>query len=55
MFEPNDRSYYLARAEQSRSLAARAVSPAIAAIHDDLARRYDALGAINDSRPRRAS
>lgn len=43
MNEPNDREYYVARAASSRNLAQRAANPAIAAIHADLAERYEAL------------
>lgn len=43
MNEPNNRSYYACRAEASRALAERAVNPEIAAIHTELATRYEAL------------
>ena len=37
------REYYLARSAQSRAMAAAATNPQIAAIHLDLAERYDQL------------
>jgi hypothetical protein len=43
MDQLNSRSYYLARAEASRVLAQRATDPAIAAIHEEFAIRYDGL------------
>ena len=38
-----DRSYYEKRGAQSRELAAAAVDPEIAAIHLEMAERYDLL------------
>lgn len=43
MDQPSYQSYYLSRAAASRGLAQRAANPMIAAIHADLAARYDAL------------
>lgn len=37
----NNREYYLSRVEKCRSLAERAASPQIAAIHSELATRYE--------------
>ena len=45
MKQPNDRSYYTARAVASRTLALRAADAMTAAIHTRLAVRYDALAA----------
>ena len=42
MDKRNDHDYYLARAKASRELALRAASPAAAAIHSELAQRYEA-------------
>jgi hypothetical protein len=41
----NRKSYYTTRAQQSRELANRAISPPIAAIHLELAEKYDMLAA----------
>ncbi len=41
MDQRNHHEYYIARAEACRQLAERAVSPAIAAIHAELATRYE--------------
>ena len=43
MDQLNTYDYYVMRAEHSRDLAQRAASPGIAAIHHDLAERYDEL------------
>jgi hypothetical protein len=43
-----DRTYYAARALASRNLARQAANPAIAAIHADLAGRYEVLAARPD-------
>lgn len=43
MNESNNQDYYEVRAATSRRLAAKATSPAIAAIHEELARRYEFL------------
>ena len=43
MDQPNYQTYYVSRAAASRGLAQRAANPMIAAIHADLATRYDAL------------
>ena len=45
---PNHRDYYLARAATSRSQAARAVDPKIAAIHAEFATRYEQLAGHPD-------
>lgn len=45
MNQPNDQEYYVARAASSRDLAQRAATPMIAAIHVELAIRYDVLAA----------
>lgn len=45
MNELNHQIYYELRAETSRDLARRASSPAIAAIHQDFAVRYEDLAA----------
>jgi hypothetical protein len=49
MSEQNNQEYYLSRATTSRQLAERAIDPSIAAIHTDLATRYEMLAA--ESRP----
>lgn len=41
----NDAEYYVARAAASRQLAQRATSPAIAAIHDEMASKYESTAA----------
>jgi hypothetical protein len=41
----NHKSYYTTRAQHSRELANRAISPPIAAIHLELAEKYDMLAA----------
>ena len=43
MDQSNHPSYYRTRAETSRELAQRAVHPSIAAIHSELATRYETL------------
>lgn len=43
MNQQNHQEYYVERAATSRQLAQRAADPAIAAIHIDLATRYEAL------------
>lgn len=43
MNQLNDRDYYARRAATARNLAQRAADPAIAAIHAELAHRYDLL------------
>lgn len=45
MNQPNHQDYYVARAASSRGLAERAADPMIAAIHAELASRYDLLAA----------
>jgi hypothetical protein len=47
----NDHDYYVARAKTCREMAARAASPAIAAIHAELATRYEAGAAGYVNRP----
>lgn len=53
----NTKAYYEFRAEKERALAAAAVSPKIAAIHLEMAERYDLLagGATNDNDRRPAA
>ena len=46
--QPDHRDYYIGRAAASRQLAQRAANPAIAAIHTDLAIRYERLAAQSD-------
>lgn len=41
MDQLNHQDYYFTRAKASRELAQQAVNPAIAAIHSELATRYD--------------
>lgn len=41
MDQLNHRDYYLTRAQASRDLAEQAANPAIAAIHSEMANRYD--------------
>lgn len=48
MNELNHQIYYELRAETSRDLARRALSPAIAAIHSDFAVRYENLAASSE-------
>ena len=43
MMRSDDSEYYRRRAASERSLAQAAVDPRIAAIHDELAERYDLL------------
>ena len=43
MNQLNDHDFYLVRAQASRKLARQAVDPAIAAIHFELASRYDGI------------
>ena len=43
MNQHNHHDYYLTRAKASHDLAQRAVSPAIAAIHAELAARYEIM------------
>ena len=43
MDQSNHHSYYRTRAKVSRELAQRAVSPGIAAIHSELATRYEKM------------
>ena len=43
MNQQSDQDYYVARAATSRDLAKRAADPASAAIHAELAIRYDKL------------
>jgi hypothetical protein len=54
MIERNNLEYYVNRAISCRQLAERATDPAIAAIHVDLATRYESLAAeprSNDTDP----
>ncbi len=51
MNQPNYQDYYISRAAASRSLAQRAADPMIAAIHAELADRYDVLVAQTSRRP----
>ena len=51
MNQPDYQDYYLSRAAASRSLARRASDPMIAAIHAELADRYDVLVARTSRRP----
>ena len=46
-----DQSYYQARAAKARELAAAAVDPKIAAIHLEMAERYDLLAASEAEAP----
>lgn len=39
----NHQDYYVARAAKSRDQAERAADPAVAAIHNELAKRYETL------------
>ena len=48
MNQPNNQEYYVVRAAASRDLAQRAGNPTIAAIHAELATRYDSLAAQPD-------
>ncbi len=50
MSQSNHQDYYIARAANSRDLARRAADPAIAAIHTNLAMRYDLLAAAPDQK-----
>lgn len=43
MYNPDDQYYYVARSEISLDMARRAASPAVAAIHAELASRYNSL------------
>ena len=45
MDEFNNHRYYLTRANAARELARRAADPAIAAIHRDMANRYETTAA----------
>ena len=49
MNQLNHQDYYVTRAATSRALALRAADPSIAAIHADLAKRYDILAAQPES------
>ena len=54
MTERNHQEYYIGRATSCRQSASRAIDPAIAAIHTDLAARYERLAAeprSNDGDP----
>ncbi len=42
----NDHDYYIARAAASRELARSATSRAVAAIHSELAQRYEAAALL---------
>lgn len=55
MNQSNHREYYVARAASSRELAQRAADPAIAAIHVDLAERYEVLAADQPEMPASAT
>ena len=48
---PDDADYYRARAIEERDMAQRANRENVAAIHDELARQYDALADQADLRP----
>ncbi len=50
MNQPNYQDYYMSRAAASRNLAQRATDPMIAAIHAELAARYDVLVAETSRR-----
>ena len=50
MSQINNREYYLMRAANSHDMARRAVNPNIAAIHEELARRYEILAVQPDKR-----
>lgn len=43
MSQPNQGDYYARRAASSREAERQAASPSVAAIHGELARRYDGL------------
>jgi len=45
MDQLNNHEYYVARAESAREMAQRAVNPAIAAIHTQMATRYEITSA----------
>lgn len=48
MNQLNHHQYYVARAAAARELAQRAVNPAIAAIHVELANRYELVADQTD-------
>lgn len=52
MPDVTERLYYRARANAARSLEQRARDPAVAAIHREMAIRYEALAAEPLARPR---
>ena len=54
MADFNQPEYYVRREQQERALAAGAISPAIGAIHLELAERYAALAGTAEPAPRRA-
>lgn len=54
MTELNHQEYYVSRATSCRQMASQAIDPMIAAIHTDLAARYERLAAeprSNDGDP----
>lgn len=51
MSQTNHRDYYRSRAEASRDLAQRATDPSVAAIHIEMAIRYDGIATQLDARP----
>ncbi len=52
MIQPNDRDYYGARAASARKMARQASDPAVAAIHSELATRYEVLSTRPDRNQR---
>jgi hypothetical protein len=48
---PDHREYYVARVATSRDLARRACNSAIAAVHGDLATRFEMLAAQSEPQP----
>lgn len=48
MDQPDHQDYYVARAAAARELARRAATPAIAAIHTEMAVRYDVMANRSD-------
>lgn len=42
-----DRDYYASRAANAREMEKRAISPSVAAIHAELARRYDFMASLS--------
>lgn len=52
MTHSNDSQYYRCRAERARVLSANALDAGIAAIHREMAERYDQCVASTEDRPR---